>query len=241
MAYKNEIQRITSELHYPGRTSIISAITSCLENTDQGNHELAVKWASVVEDWTWERLHSGHWEDVPLHFRELYSMAILLKVDGLKKCGQLKEALRTADKGILLGAPILNNRLQKMADEIVKELKSVCSADKSDKRKNPEESDSCLKKIKCDSVTCDSVSCGDKCIKCDSPQLVASYKNPNSCQTDQTVQEGTFNKRYSPIDRIHCPSLDVFFTDYMKPAKPVVLTGCMKHWPSMGKNRWRYV
>jgi hypothetical protein len=39
------------------------------------------------------------------------------------------------------------------------------------------------------------------------------------------------------IERIHCPSIEQFLTRYMQTKKPVILTGCMDHWPAMKK--WR--
>jgi len=39
------------------------------------------------------------------------------------------------------------------------------------------------------------------------------------------------------IERIHCPSIEQFLTCYMKTKKPVILTGCIDHWPAIQK--WR--
>ncbi len=39
------------------------------------------------------------------------------------------------------------------------------------------------------------------------------------------------------IERIHCPSIEQFLTGYMQTKKPVILTGCIDHWPAMKK--WR--
>jgi lysine-specific demethylase 8 len=39
------------------------------------------------------------------------------------------------------------------------------------------------------------------------------------------------------IERIHCPSIEEFLRDYMQKKKPVILTGCIDHWPAMKK--WR--
>lgn len=39
------------------------------------------------------------------------------------------------------------------------------------------------------------------------------------------------------IQRIHCPSIEQFLTDYIQTKKPVILTGCIDHWPAMKK--WR--
>ena len=39
------------------------------------------------------------------------------------------------------------------------------------------------------------------------------------------------------IERIHCPSIEQFLTCYMQTKKPVLLTGCIDHWPALKK--WR--
>jgi lysine-specific demethylase 8 len=39
------------------------------------------------------------------------------------------------------------------------------------------------------------------------------------------------------IERIHCPSIEQFLKCYMQTKKPVILTGCIDHWPAMKK--WR--
>ena len=39
------------------------------------------------------------------------------------------------------------------------------------------------------------------------------------------------------IERIHCPSIEQFLMCYMQTKKPVILTGCIDHWPALKK--WR--
>lgn len=39
------------------------------------------------------------------------------------------------------------------------------------------------------------------------------------------------------IERIHCPSIEQFLMCFMQTKKPVILTGCIDHWPAMKK--WR--
>jgi [protein]-arginine 3-hydroxylase / protease len=40
------------------------------------------------------------------------------------------------------------------------------------------------------------------------------------------------------IQRVVCPSMEQFLTDYMQTKTPVILTGCIDHWPAMNKWRW---
>ena len=44
----------------------------------------------------------------------------------------------------------------------------------------------------------------------------------------------------TPIERVQCPSLEEFYYRYMKQERPVVLTGCIDHWPACsGDTAWR--
>ena len=39
------------------------------------------------------------------------------------------------------------------------------------------------------------------------------------------------------IERIACPAIEEFLTNYMQRKRPVILTGCIDHWPALQK--WR--
>lgn len=56
--------------------------------------------------------------------------------------------------------------------------------------------------------------------------------------------DGNFNWMAIPIidstkeiERIDCPSIEQFLKSYIQTKKPVILTGCIDHWPAMQK--WR--
>ena len=75
-------------------------------------------------DKIWEELNTGYWKDVPLCWRQAYSLVSLAKA--LCESALLSEPgrnidhaviLRTCDMGLLMGAPILGNILAKMSRE----------------------------------------------------------------------------------------------------------------------------
>lgn len=75
----------------------------------------ALESIEAVLDRTWEVLNTGHWSDVPVAPRQLYTAAAILKIGALLKSyeeqqgdrlGLLQSAMKTADLGIMLGAPL---------------------------------------------------------------------------------------------------------------------------------------
>lgn len=106
---------------------IVSKFTSEQEEDPNTECEVAHEdasstfWAQVALDYSWEQLHKGHWKDVQLFWRQAYALAALLKALDLRLLGKREESLVEIDKGILLGAPIINSSLHVLAALISKE------------------------------------------------------------------------------------------------------------------------
>lgn len=92
----------------------------------QARHQLYDKkgtrsWADsaqIILDFSWEKLNTGTWRDVDKEWRRVYSYGCLFKVTALC-CGELsqskiQEAIKTCDMGLLMGAAILDDVLQKL-------------------------------------------------------------------------------------------------------------------------------
>lgn len=83
--------------------------------------------AQALMDYSWEKLNIGHWRDVAIVWRHLYSYSCLFKVIALlQNCvgskleledSNFAEVVKTCDMGLLLGAPILDGILQKVASK----------------------------------------------------------------------------------------------------------------------------
>ena len=75
--------------------------------------------ADRLLDLTWEKLNTGHWKDVPVSWNLAYSyLSLVLCICKICNSGSdemvpesIPEAVRICDKGILMGAPILDNIL----------------------------------------------------------------------------------------------------------------------------------
>ncbi|CAF3962801.1 unnamed protein product, partial [Rotaria magnacalcarata] len=72
--------------------------------------------------------------------------------------------------------------------------------------------------------------------------------SPKRIRLDDNSQEEDFNWMPRPIidstksiARIHCPSMEQFLTCYMQTKQPVVLTGCIDHWPALSKWSFDYL
>ena len=218
-----ELQQILPNIVHPAKESIATAFSKSMEFSKSGDYNESIKWAMIIEDWCWERLHSGHWENVPMSYRGIYSLAVILRADGLSKIGRHSEALGVVDKGMLLGSSV--SVLHTMADQLVKVMDD--------------------QRLAC----CESV-CTTKRKSCDNETipLKRMKQNDNECDiiTDTNTVDGVSVKNqvsdnYSLIERVKCPSLETFLNEYMKPVKPVIITGCMNHWPAMTARRWRHV
>ncbi|XP_063072971.1 lysine-specific demethylase 8 [Engraulis encrasicolus] len=74
--------------------------------------------AQMVLDFSWEKLNTGTWRDVDKEWRRVYSYGCLFKVTALC-CGEVSqmkvdEAIKTCDMGLLMGASILDDVLQRL-------------------------------------------------------------------------------------------------------------------------------
>lgn len=90
--------------------------------------------SDVVLNFTWERLNTGNWKDVPIVWRKIYSATSIMKALILvkrenyqvstKNCNiflfffRLQDALLACDMGLLMGAPILDDYLPELASQL---------------------------------------------------------------------------------------------------------------------------
>ena len=209
---------------------------------DSSDLELGDEWAQVALDLSWEQLNTGHWKDVGRVWREAYTTAALMKALGLVMKGQTQEALEVTDKGILLGAPILDGVLHSLASVLVKTVNlanhtTIVTADH-------------------DLTSVSLYPDADPPVEKKPKVVFRSYMpiQPLSIIAAKTVDNNggdSFPDKckasdvplIDPSRRIsvrHCPSLDEFMEQYMKSRVPVVISGAMDHWPAYAVKKWRY-
>ena len=187
-------------------------------------------WVQAALDYSWEQLHSGHWQDVKLFWREAYSLAALLNAFNLVVQGKDQDALISTDKGILLGAPILNHSLHCVATLIRKRL---LHSDGNEVR-NTEDGRATRKM-------------GKVRFRNYIPQSL-SNTNKTSTAVNGDERRGHLScdvKDIPMVDverRLHtlsCPSLEDFHRNHMTCSVPVVISGAMDHWPAYAEQKWK--
>ena len=205
-------------------------------------------WAQIALDFTWEQLNTGHWKDVKHVWKEAYSTASLMKAMCLVLEGQKDKALVEIDKGLLLGAPIMDNTLQTFATVLTK---AVVSTKKCQDNRSTVCSDapgSPVAHASSSSMLNPQASTSSKKV------VFRNYKPIHS--TDKltllhNVGAQSLPSKYSVFDtplidpslRVpvrHCPSLEEFLQEHMKTRTPVVISGAMDHWPAYAAKKWRY-
>ncbi|XP_069762422.1 lysine-specific demethylase 8 isoform X2 [Narcine bancroftii] len=87
--------RQTAELLYEGQN-----IAKCMQLSQN------------IIDFSWEKLNIGTWRDVDKEWKRVFSYGCLFKAVCLCKGGSaVREAIKTCDKGLLMGAAIMDNVL----------------------------------------------------------------------------------------------------------------------------------
>lgn len=184
-------------------------------------------WAQVALDYSWEHLHSGYWQDVKLFWRQAYSLAALLKSINLILQGKDQEALIEIDKGILMGAPILNHSLHQLATLLCKKLMQT-DLTVSTSNVGDDQASRKIGKVKFRNYT---------------PQ--AASLNTAGTTTKETGHMSCDLKDVPLVDMerrlptVHCPSLEDFYNHHMTCSVPVVISGSMDHWPAYAEKKWK--
>lgn len=84
--------------------------------------------AQVITDYSWEKLNTGTWRDVDKEWRRVYSFGCLFKVlslcHGNPSQYDIQEAIKTCDMGLLMGAGIMDNILQRLVGVLRNKMKT---------------------------------------------------------------------------------------------------------------------
>ncbi len=96
--------------------------------------------AQVVIDYSWEKLNTGTWRDVDKEWRRVYSYGCLFKVlslcHGNPSQYNIQEAIKTCDMGLLMGAGIMDNILQRLVGVLRNKVK-MKSPNKAERSEEP--------------------------------------------------------------------------------------------------------
>ncbi|XP_071820540.1 lysine-specific demethylase 8-like isoform X1 [Apostichopus japonicus] len=218
--YTSDLPIIENSLLAEEATSLKTALPedvnfllcSCIDCIVDGKYESSEIKSEELLEYCWEHLNTGHWKDVNIAWRKTYSLASLMKAEsileqahregsGLENLLKLRKSLRVCDMGILMGAPVMDDVLPRMA---VKLQQMVTERDKTGVRK----------------------------------------EHPTNSRTT-TVKKQRTTSQIRPvlsstklIQRVFCPSIAVFQSEFMERAEPVILTGVIDRWPAMTSRKW---
>ena len=229
-----------------GGDPVLFLLTQGAKEFFAGNFDSCLSNCQPVIDICWEKCNTGHWKDVNVIWRETYSYASVFKALCLHSVGRQTEAMKACDMGLLLGAPILDNILTRIATEFQKNVQSRSTNDQ-DMVYSTVSDDKSVINLKEDKTDISAVvmSKEKRKLSDDSLNLQSEF---NGGEQSSTVNNSTKRRKgFANIPIINknvelghafCPSLEAFLTNYMKKDKPVVLEGVMDHWPAKTNHQW---
>ena len=143
----------------------------------------AVSFSQNLLDISWEELNTGHWSNVNITWRYLYTFASLTKALSLVKMKHYLLAIYTCDMGLMMGAPIFENVLARVVSKITYYLNSSQNSNMCSQEKNsvyvPYEKEPINKKKKVDNFPQISIS-----------HLLLRIKPPSLFSFEQTYMSG---------------------------------------------------
>jgi len=97
-------------------------LKSAIDALIQSSWSACRQKCKALLDITWEQLYAGHWKDIDISWRHAYTLVSFLKaVSEFALCGDsygVNDVIRSCDMGLLMGAPLLNNILARLAAKL---------------------------------------------------------------------------------------------------------------------------
>ncbi|KAL6457242.1 hypothetical protein MHYP_G00342050 [Metynnis hypsauchen] len=122
-ATQPEFPLVFSEIVEP---SVLALLELTREQLYRASESCAEK-AQVIIDYAWEKLNTGTWRDVDKEWRRVYSYGCLFKVVGMcngdASQAKIQAAINTCDMGLLMGASIMDNILQRLVAVLKSKVK----------------------------------------------------------------------------------------------------------------------
>ncbi|ESO02069.1 hypothetical protein HELRODRAFT_161296 [Helobdella robusta] len=171
--------------------------------------------SDILLEYVWEQFYIGHWKDVPLAWRKVYSQISCIKAssqyfllkENFKEINfneeqknrifkkQLKKILRSCDMGLLMGYSLPNSVLPQFASYIHNIYSTLFH--------------------------------------------VANFSSNINRENDvEHKQKKTKLIDNESIETVYCPSLEYFQTVIMKNGQPVLMKNCIDKWPALCERRW---
>ena len=128
------------------RKELTAKLESIWCTYSKGKYTHAASLCQVILDEAWEEMNTGHWKNVDISWRHLYTYASLIKCVSIYRLNDVHAAIKVCDMGLLMGAPIFENILAKIAPKLNTILKELCT-------ENPSRNDGKRRKLDTDHIT----------------------------------------------------------------------------------------
>lgn len=90
-------------------------------------------YAQIILDVSWEKLNTGTWRHVDKEWRRVYSYGCLFRVAALchtdPSRDEMLQAVRACDMGLLMGAAVMDNILQRIVGILQLEVRKLSEED----------------------------------------------------------------------------------------------------------------
>jgi len=214
--------------------------------------------AGEAADFSWDRLHDGHWETVPSVWRAAFSLASLLKAwADLRTAAAptdlpaLQSVIRTLDRGLILGGDGCHSEA---LHELVEELHEYCVVNF---KLYPSVPQRLLLEQPTHANEDESSATEDEALLAkDTPSFLRSLlgRSPLADTAADTAEASSGCSPFAPHDRrdpflslprplatrarpmprLHRPTLDEFRDRFFETRTPVLITGVVDQWPAFG-------
>ena len=162
-----------------------------------------------VVDLAWEKLHTGHWKDVDVAWRDAYALAQLAYASRQEG----GESLKRLDRALLLGGPLFRKEIFKAVDSLA--LLHVDGGVGDDENRAK------------DRV---------RAVSTYPPQFSLVPPLPSSPSPSKSSPADVRTQRHCHlVETTSLPSLEEFLVKYFLPEEPVVIKGGIDHWRAFGK------
>ncbi|NP_001187323.1 lysine-specific demethylase 8 [Ictalurus punctatus] len=178
--------------------SVLAMLELCRKELYSSLNSSCIEKAQVILDYSWEKLNTGTWRDVDKEWRRVYSYGCLFKAVGTchgeTSQDKVQDAIKTCDLGLLMGASIMDNALQRLI--VVLKNKVMVPSEVEDSEQP------CPKKLRKEFI-------------------LRPIINPAL-----------------PVQRVRCPALESFRSEFLESEMPVILEGIIDHWPAFREHTW---
>jgi len=208
-------------------SAVLHQIHMCLKLANEHKHLRSAQLCTVVIDYVWEKLNQGHWKDVSISWRYVYTVVSVIKAEveyrQLEKVDNsvsFDNVMKTCDMGLLMGAPLCDNILARQSKCLQTEYGTI--------RKKLE--------ICCDMSFKTENTLNDGSININN--MKRKTEEEEAAEYEKVKRMKEIMNIVNPVERVSCPSLETFMNKYYLTNTPVIIEDAMAGWPALGNRKW---